>query len=53
MTEVEEFLAATMPRLTEAETVQHNGDGGPRIAMWSRTEPLTLFRRSRVRARLG
>jgi ketosteroid isomerase-like protein len=43
MTEVEEFLAATTPRLTEAETALHNGDGGPRIDMWSRTEPLTLF----------
>jgi ketosteroid isomerase-like protein len=43
MTETEEFLAATMPRLTEAETALHNGDPAGRIAMWSRTDPLTVF----------
>jgi ketosteroid isomerase-like protein len=43
MTETEEFLATVLPRLNEAEVVLHNGDSGPRIAMWSRTEPLTLF----------
>ena len=43
MTQTEEFLAATMPRLIEAETALHNGDPGPRIAMWSRIDPLTLF----------
>lgn len=43
MTETEEFLAATMPRLTEAETALHSGDTAPRIAMWSRADPLTVF----------
>ena len=43
MTQTEDFLAATMPRLIEAETALHNGDPGPRIAMWSRADPLTLF----------
>lgn len=43
MTEVEDFLAATMPRLTEAEIALHNGDAAPRIAMWSPNEPVTLF----------
>lgn len=43
MTETEDFLAATMPRLTAAETALHNGDPGPRMGMWSRTDPLTLF----------
>jgi ketosteroid isomerase-like protein len=42
-TEVDEFLAATMPRLNEAEKTLHNGDAGPRIAMWSRRDPVTLF----------
>lgn len=42
-TEVEDFLGATMPRLDEAEIALHNGDAGPRIAMWSRTDPITLF----------
>jgi ketosteroid isomerase-like protein len=43
MTETEQFLAATSPRITAAETALHNGDSRPRLAMWSRTEPLTLF----------
>jgi ketosteroid isomerase-like protein len=43
MTETEDFLAATLPRLTEAETALHNGDPGPRLAMWSRTDPLTVL----------
>ncbi|HEV3234330.1 MAG TPA: nuclear transport factor 2 family protein [Candidatus Dormibacteraeota bacterium] len=41
--EVEDFLGATMPRLNEAEIALHNGDAGPRIAMWSHTDPVTLF----------
>jgi ketosteroid isomerase-like protein len=43
MRETEQFLAAMTPRITEAETALHNGDSGPRVAMWSRTEPLMLF----------
>ena len=43
MTETEKFLEATMPRLTEAEIAILNGDASPRIAMWSRNEPVTLF----------
>ena|SRR5437879_4541294 len=43
MTEIEDFLTETMPRFTEAEIALHNGDAGPRIAMWSRSEPLTVF----------
>ena len=43
MTETEQFLAGIGPRITEAETALHNGDSGPRSAMWSRAEPLTLF----------
>ncbi len=43
MTETEDFLAAMMPQLTEAETALHNGDPGPRIGMWSRSDPLPLF----------
>jgi ketosteroid isomerase-like protein len=41
--ETEEFLAALMPRLTAAEIDLHSGDAAPRIAMWSRADPLTLF----------
>jgi ketosteroid isomerase-like protein len=43
MTETEAFLSETMARVTQAEIDLHEGDSGPRIAMWSRTEPLTLF----------
>jgi ketosteroid isomerase-like protein len=43
MSETHEFLAATMARIHDAEIVLHNGDAGPRKAMWSRTEPVTLF----------
>jgi ketosteroid isomerase-like protein len=43
MKETEEFLAATMLRYHHAETALHDGDPAPRLAMWSRAEPLTLF----------
>jgi hypothetical protein len=52
MTETEQFLATIGPRITEAEAALHNGDSGPRSAMWSRAEPrpymlrvTTIFRR--------
>lgn len=43
MSETEDFLHAVLPRLTEADTALHNGDPGPRIAIWSRNDPVTLF----------
>jgi ketosteroid isomerase-like protein len=43
MTETDQFLAAMRARITEAEIALHDGDSGPREAMWSRTDPLTLF----------
>jgi ketosteroid isomerase-like protein len=43
VTETQQFLATMRPQITEAETALHNGDPGPRIKMWSRAEPLTLF----------
>lgn len=43
MTETEDFLAATVARLHDAETALHHGDAAPRKAMWSRSEPVTLF----------
>lgn len=43
MTETEDFLAAVLPDYVAAETAIHNGDPAPRKALWSRTEPLTLF----------
>ena len=43
MAEVDDFLAAVMPRLKEAEIALHNGDAGPRMSMWSHHDPVTLF----------
>jgi len=43
MSDVDGFLASMMPQLTEADTALHNGDAGPRIALWSRTDPVTLL----------
>ncbi|MCV2490837.1 nuclear transport factor 2 family protein [Geodermatophilus sp. YIM 151500] len=43
MSEVEDFLASTMPRQVEAEIAIHNGDPGPRSQLWSHREPVTLF----------
>jgi ketosteroid isomerase-like protein len=43
MSAVEDFLAATMPRMNEVEIALHNGDAGPRMAMWSHNDPVTLF----------
>ena len=43
MADVDAFLASALPPLTAADTAIHNGDPGPRTALWSRTEPVTLF----------
>lgn len=43
MSDTEEFLASVLPPLKAAETAFHNGDVRPRIAMWSRSDPVTLF----------
>lgn len=43
MSETEAFLASVLPRLNEADLALHNGDAGPRKAMWSHHDPVTLF----------
>lgn len=43
MGETEDFLGSVLPPLTEADTALHNGDAGPRIAIWSHNDPVTLF----------
>ena len=43
MSELDDFLAATLPRQLKAEEALHNGDVTPRLEMWSRQEPLTVF----------
>ncbi len=41
--EVDEFLADVLPRQEEEERALRNGDPEPRIRMWSRNDPVTLF----------
>ena len=43
MTDVDEFLASVLPPLTAADTALHSGDAAPRIALWSRNDPVTVF----------
>jgi ketosteroid isomerase-like protein len=43
MTNTQQFLDQMMPRLHHAETALHNGDAGPRVEMWSHTDPVTVF----------
>jgi ketosteroid isomerase-like protein len=43
VSQTETFLASVLPRLTEADTALHNGDAGPRKAVWSHNDPVTLF----------
>ena len=42
-TEVDDFLAEMLPKQVVAETAIHNGDVEPRLALWSRTDPVTVF----------
>lgn len=43
MSDRDDFLATMIPRQIEAERELHNGDPGPRIGLWSRNDPVTLF----------
>jgi ketosteroid isomerase-like protein len=43
MNQTDAFLDETMPRLRLADTALHDGDAVPRMAMWSRHDPVTLF----------
>lgn len=42
-TQTEEFLHEMLPRQRAAEQALHNGDAGPRLALWSHTDPVTVF----------
>jgi hypothetical protein len=42
-TEVEDFLAEMLPQQRAAEQAIHNGDVEPRLALWSRHDPVTRF----------
>jgi ketosteroid isomerase-like protein len=41
--EVEEFRATMLARQIEAEEAFVNGDPGPRMELWSRRDPVTLY----------
>lgn len=43
MDDVEAFVAEVLPLLREEVLALHRGDVGPRLALWSHEEPVTLF----------
>jgi ketosteroid isomerase-like protein len=43
MTERDEFIAWVQSTLRDAEMAVHNGDAGPRRAIWSRNDPVTVL----------
>jgi hypothetical protein len=45
MSGLDDFLATTLVRQVEAEEALHNGDPGPRLAMWSTQDPVTVLGR--------
>ena len=43
MSEREEFITWVQSVLRDAEFTVHNGDAGPRRAIWSRNDPVTVL----------
>jgi ketosteroid isomerase-like protein len=43
VTEREEFISWVQSVLRDAEIAVHNGDAGPRRAIWSRNDPVTVL----------
>lgn len=43
MEAVDQFVARVVPKLKEEAAAIHDGDVKPRMALWSRTDPVTLF----------
>ena len=43
MTDTEDFIAWTQSELRSAETELHKGDPGPRLAIWSEHEPVSVL----------
>ncbi len=50
MPDVDNFVISATARQIEADTALHNGDANLRKAMWSTTEPVTLFGAATSRA---
>jgi len=42
-TDAEQFLADMLPMQRAAEQAIHNGDATPRLALWTRNDPVTVF----------
>jgi hypothetical protein len=45
MSERDDFLTWVNTSLYDAELALHNGDAGPRRALWSRSEPVSVLGR--------
>jgi hypothetical protein len=43
MSDLDDFLTPSLARQLEAEQALINGDPGPRLAMWSTQDPVTVF----------
>ena len=43
MSEVDDFLSAVVPRQRDADMAMLNGDSGPRKALWSHKDPVTVL----------
>jgi ketosteroid isomerase-like protein len=41
--ESDAFLAEMLPKQVSAERAIHQGDAGPRLAIWSKNDPVSLF----------
>jgi ketosteroid isomerase-like protein len=50
MSDRDDFLAWTQSRLRDAEIALHNGDAGPRLAIWSTREPVSVLGAARSAA---
>ena len=48
MSELEAFLSAVLPRQLHADTEIHNGNAGPRKALWSHNDPVTVLGAART-----
>ena len=43
LSDLDDFRSETLARQAEAEAAFHQGDPAPRMEMWSRRDPVTLF----------
>ena len=43
MDDAGDFLSTVLPRMVDEAVGIHDGDAAARIALWSHTEPVTLF----------